>query len=65
LQKEVIKELKKELQATIIKHKKLRALTHEMTKKCRILHNTIHELRGNIRIFCRVRPRTPEEQMKA
>ncbi|KAM0736726.1 Protein claret segregational [Formica fusca] len=45
----------------------LQALAYEMDKKCRMLHNNIQELKGNIRVFCRVRPRTPKEveQMKA
>lgn len=44
----------------------LQALTHKMDNERRILHNTIQELKGNIRVFCRVRPRTPKEieQMK-
>ncbi len=29
-------------------------VSHEVTR--RRLHNTIQELRGNIRVFCRVRP---------
>lgn len=51
---------------SIIKEK-LQALTHKMDKERRILHNTIQELKGNIRVFCRVRPRTQKEteQMKA
>jgi len=60
LQKEINEDL------SIVKEK-LQALTHKMDKECRTLHNTIQELKGNIRVFCRVRPRTPKEieQMKA
>jgi len=60
LQKEMNEDL------SIVKEK-LQALTHKMDKERRILHNTIQELKGNIRVFCRVRPRTPKEteQMKA
>ncbi|XP_072751074.1 protein claret segregational [Anoplolepis gracilipes] len=45
----------------------LQTLTYKMDKECRLLHNNIQELKGNIRVFCRVRPRTPKEveQMKA
>ncbi|XP_011635718.1 protein claret segregational [Pogonomyrmex barbatus] len=45
----------------------LQVLTHRMDKERRLLHNTIQELKGNIRVFCRVRPRTPKEieQVKA
>lgn len=45
----------------------LQILTYNMDRECRILHNTIQEMKGNIRVFCRVRPRTPKEieQMKA
>ncbi|XP_073968237.1 protein claret segregational-like [Bombus fervidus] len=32
-----------------------------MDKECRILHNAIQEMKGNIKVFCRVRPRTPNE----
>lgn len=39
----------------------LQSLTHSMDKERRLLHNTIQELKGNIRVFCRVRPRTPKE----
>lgn len=44
----------------------LQTLTYKMDKECRTLHNNIQELKGNIRVFCRVRPRTPKEieQMK-
>jgi len=60
LQKEINKDL------SIVKEK-LETLTHKMDKDRRLLHNTIQELKGNIRVFCRVRPRTPKEteQMKA
>lgn len=39
----------------------LQTLTHKMDKERRLLHNTIQELKGNIRVFCRVRPKTPRE----
>ncbi|XP_011874076.1 PREDICTED: protein claret segregational isoform X2 [Vollenhovia emeryi] len=50
-----------------INKEELRALTHKMDKERRVLHNTIQELKGNIRVFCRVRPPTQKEteQMKA
>lgn len=59
LQKEINEDL------SIVKEN-LQALTHKMDKERRILHNTIQELKGNIRVFCRVRPRTQKEteQMK-
>lgn len=44
-----------------IKINELQALTHKMDKERRLLHNAIQELKGNIRVFCRVRPRTPKE----
>ncbi|XP_029162708.1 protein claret segregational-like [Nylanderia fulva] len=48
-------------------NEQLQVLTYNMDKECRMLHNNIQELKGNIRVFCRVRPRTPKEieQMKA
>ncbi|OAD54756.1 Protein claret segregational, partial [Eufriesea mexicana] len=39
----------------------LQSLVHTMDKDRRILHNAIQELKGNIRVFCRVRPRTLNE----
>ncbi|XP_014818255.1 PREDICTED: carboxy-terminal kinesin 2-like, partial [Calidris pugnax] len=35
---------------------------HELEIERRRLHNLIQELKGNIRVFCRVRPVLPEEQ---
>ncbi|XP_011690178.1 PREDICTED: protein claret segregational [Wasmannia auropunctata] len=60
-------ELKNEMNTGLsIAKEELQALTHKMDKERRMLHNTIQELKGNIRVFCRVRPRTPKEidQMK-
>ncbi|KZC14236.1 PREDICTED: protein claret segregational-like isoform X2 [Dufourea novaeangliae] len=45
---------------TSVKHD-LQSLIHTMDKDRRTLHNAIQELKGNIRVFCRVRPRTPTE----
>ncbi|KAG7207344.1 hypothetical protein KM043_009008 [Ampulex compressa] len=42
----------------------LLALVHTMDKDRRVLHNAIQELKGNIRVFCRVRPKTPSESAK-
>ncbi|CAL7936089.1 unnamed protein product [Xylocopa violacea] len=39
----------------------LQCLTHTMDKERRVLHNAIQEMKGNIRVFCRVRPTTPNE----
>ena len=36
-----------------------------MDKDRIVLHNKIQELKGNIRVFCRVRPRTSNELEKA
>lgn len=61
-------ELKKEIIEDLTNTKEqLQTLTYKMDKECRLLHNNIQELKGNIRVFCRVRPRTPKEteQMKA
>nr|XP_060616552.1 kinesin-like protein KIFC1 isoform X2 [Anolis sagrei ordinatus] len=35
---------------------------HESEMERRILHNTVQELKGNIRVFCRVRPLLPCEK---
>ncbi|KAI4482108.1 hypothetical protein M0804_009127 [Polistes exclamans] len=66
-----IKEIKTKLEQdeNLIKdltlHKeKLQSFVHQMDKERRILHNTIQEMKGNIRVFCRVRPRTEKELSK-
>jgi kinesin family protein C1 len=48
-------------------NEKLQSLMYKMDKERRVLHNNIQELKGNIRVFCRVRPRTAKEieEMKA
>ncbi|KAI4499996.1 hypothetical protein M0802_004866 [Mischocyttarus mexicanus] len=43
---------------------KLQSFVNQMDKERRILHNTIQEMKGNIRVFCRVRPRTQKESSK-
>ena len=43
----------------------LRAKLHEAEALRRRLHNTVQELRGNIRVFCRVRPLLPHERSAA
>jgi len=42
-------------------NEKLQSLMYKMDKERRVLHNNIQELKGNIRVFCRVRPRTAKE----
>ncbi|XP_012221118.1 protein claret segregational [Linepithema humile] len=58
--------LKSDLESQTKINEELETLSHNMDKERRLLHNTIQELKGNIRVFCRVRPRTPQEieQMK-
>ncbi|XP_043268760.1 protein claret segregational [Venturia canescens] len=61
------KDLKEYKQAKIElseKVKNLQSLVHEMDRDRRYLHNAIQELKGNIRVFCRVRPRIPKESAK-
>ncbi|KAL6430221.1 hypothetical protein ACFW04_007750 [Cataglyphis niger] len=61
-------ELQKQVNENLCNVKEqLQVLAYGMDKKCRVLHNNIQELKGNIRVFCRVRPRTSKEveQMKA
>lgn len=57
------KDITKNLNTVI---EELQTLSHKMHQECKLLHNNIQELKGNIRVFCRVRPRTPKEveQMK-
>ncbi|XP_076291014.1 protein claret segregational [Lasioglossum baleicum] len=47
------------------KNDDLQSLVHTMDRDRRALHNAIQEMKGNIRVFCRVRPRTPSELGKA
>ncbi|XP_063975306.1 protein claret segregational [Diachasmimorpha longicaudata] len=42
----------------------LQELLHQMDKDRRILHNHIQEMKGNIRVFCRVRPKISRESGK-
>lgn len=42
----------------------LQILVHSMDKERRVLHNTMQEMKGNIRVFCRVRPTIPKEASK-
>lgn len=63
--------LKKELEASNnrvnnleIVNKDLLNLVQDLDKERRGLHNTIQELKGNIRVFCRVRPKIPKEAAK-
>ncbi|XP_076243084.1 protein claret segregational [Calliopsis andreniformis] len=55
-------ELEKKLNVELsTERNELQSLIHTMDKDRRILHNAIQEMKGNIRVFCRVRPRTPNE----
>lgn len=56
------RQLNKELTT---KNDDLQSLVHTMDRDRRALHNAIQEMKGNIRVFCRVRPRTPSELGKA
>ncbi|XP_043256727.1 protein claret segregational-like [Colletes gigas] len=42
----------------------LQSLVHTMDMDRRVLHNALQELKGNIRVFCRIRPRTQSELKK-
>lgn len=46
------------------KNSDLTALVLNLDRDRRVLHNTIQEMKGNIRVFCRVRPRIPKEMSK-
>ena len=59
---EVERKMNKELSAV---KSDLENLVHTMDKDRRVLHNAIQELKGNIRVFCRVRPKTQNELGKA
>ena len=46
------------------KNAELTALVQNLDRDRRYLHNAIQELKGNIRVFCRVRPKIPKEASK-
>uniref|UniRef100_A0A6V7LI35 Kinesin motor domain-containing protein n=1 Tax=Bracon brevicornis TaxID=1563983 RepID=A0A6V7LI35_9HYME len=54
----------KEVEELTEKVASLQELLHHMDKDRRILHNAIQEMKGNIRVFCRVRPRIAKEANK-
>ncbi|XP_051164119.1 protein claret segregational [Leptopilina boulardi] len=71
-QKLRLDECEEELKSEKIKNAKLTStsedlqiLVHNMDKERRILHNTMQEMKGNIRVFCRVRPAIAKESSKS
>ncbi|XP_001606337.3 protein claret segregational [Nasonia vitripennis] len=70
-QVDVITELKSQLEQEKKSNEKketkienLTEIVQTMDKDRRALHNYIQELKGNIRVFCRVRPKIPKEAGK-
>ncbi|KAI7852836.1 P-loop containing nucleoside triphosphate hydrolase protein [Circinella umbellata] len=59
-----IEELKQEVQITNVDIKELETRLLGGEKMRRKLHNTIQELKGNIRVFCRVRPPLESEKLR-
>ncbi|KAI9278212.1 P-loop containing nucleoside triphosphate hydrolase protein [Phascolomyces articulosus] len=59
-----IDELKQEIQGTNAELKELETQLLGGEKMRRKLHNTIQELKGNIRVFCRVRPPLESEKSR-
>jgi len=57
--------LKEKIIEDLKEQETLQTLIHKMDRERGILRNTIQELKGNIRVFCRVRPKIPKEKMKA
>ncbi|KAK9240475.1 P-loop containing nucleoside triphosphate hydrolase protein [Lipomyces kononenkoae] len=58
-----ITEMKQRLEEALIAKQEIREkLVKEETLR-RILHNQVQELKGNIRVFCRVRPPQPNEAL--
>ncbi|XP_058806809.1 protein claret segregational-like [Phymastichus coffea] len=57
--------LKSKLQEIETKNSELTTLVLNLDKDRRVLHNTIQEMKGNIRVFCRVRPKIPKESSKS
>lgn len=51
----------KNIEEITAKRDALKVRSHELDRERRVLHNTIQDLKGNIRVFCRVRPRTEKE----
>ncbi|XP_024868177.1 kinesin-like protein KIN-14C isoform X1 [Temnothorax curvispinosus] len=58
---EMVNALQKRLQETEKKAEKWEIFADKMETENRKLHNVIHELKGNIKVFCRVRPLTQKE----
>ena len=43
----------------------MKKLLHSIEKELRIVHNEVHKLKGNVRVFCRVRTLTMNVYKKA
>ncbi|XP_014229310.1 protein claret segregational [Trichogramma pretiosum] len=54
----------KEINELTAKNNDLSDLVMDLDKDRRALHNAIQELKGNIRVFCRIRPKIPKEASK-
>merc|ERR1719187_145738 len=52
----------KEIQANLEEKEELMKEIRWGETERRKLHNRVQELKGNIRVFCRLRPRLPEEE---
>jgi len=53
--------LLKEKEKLFVENKKFKSLNHRLNMDCKTLLDKLHVLKGNIRVFCRVRPQTPKE----
>ncbi|KAJ8674882.1 hypothetical protein QAD02_010668 [Eretmocerus hayati] len=59
-----ILELKSTLESRTKEKNDLQTLVQDLDRERRYLHNFIQEMKGNIRVFCRIRPRLPKESSK-
>ena len=61
-QAETIKSLEEAVKKHLASIEQLEEKLRQEESQRRVLHNTIQELKGNIRVFCRVRPSLQSEQ---
>jgi len=47
-----------EKEKLIIENRKFKSLNYKMNMERKILLDKVHILKGNVRVFCRARPRT-------
>ncbi|XP_014211069.1 protein claret segregational isoform X2 [Copidosoma floridanum] len=64
-QQKELTEWKEKFESKVKENEELDGLVQTLDRERRYLHNTIQEMKGNIRVFCRVRPKIPKEASKS